>query len=76
MKLDYLVGRPDGPKSREDKEQRERNPWSIGRQKGVAFAGLVFIAPSLQADLVELIIASPAIISQVLKRRAAKPEAA
>ncbi|MFU1476233.1 TRAP transporter permease [Roseovarius sp. C7] len=42
----------------------------------LAFAGLVFIAPSLQADLVALIIASPAIISQVLKRRAAKPEAA
>lgn len=34
-----------------------------------AFAGLVFIAPSLQADLVALIIVLPTIISQVIKRR-------
>ncbi len=35
----------------------------------MAFAGIVFIAPSLSADLAALIIASPAIISQVLARR-------
>lgn len=34
----------------------------------MALAGLVFIAPSLQADLVALIIAAPALISQVLQR--------
>ncbi|MEM8554841.1 MAG: TRAP transporter fused permease subunit [Pseudomonadota bacterium] len=39
-----------------------------------AIAGLIFIAPSLQADLVALAIASPAIISQVLAvRRQAAP---
>ena len=43
MKLDYLVGRPDCPESRENEKQRERNPWSIGRQKRVAFAGLVSV---------------------------------
>ena len=32
----------------------------------LAFAGLVFIAPSLEADLIALLIASPAVISQVL----------
>ncbi|WP_339855369.1 TRAP transporter large permease subunit, partial [Roseovarius nubinhibens] len=42
----------------------------------MAFAGLVFIAPSLQADLVALIIASPAIISQLMARRNSKAEAA
>ena len=35
----------------------------------MALAGLVFIAPSLQADLAALIIASPAIISQIIQRR-------
>lgn len=35
----------------------------------MALAGLVFIAPSLQADLTALIIASPAIISQVIQRK-------
>ncbi|SLN58490.1 Sialic acid TRAP transporter permease protein SiaT [Roseovarius albus] len=34
-----------------------------------AFAGLVFIAPSLQADLVALIIVSPVILSQIIKRK-------
>ncbi|QYX56563.1 TRAP transporter fused permease subunit [Roseovarius sp. SCSIO 43702] len=37
--------------------------WLMG------FAGIVFIAPSLQADLVALIIAAPAIISQVIAKR-------
>jgi len=35
----------------------------------MAIAGLVFIAPSLSADLIALLIASPAIISQVIARR-------
>ena len=35
----------------------------------MALAGLVFIAPSFQADLAALIIASPALLSQVLHRR-------
>lgn len=35
----------------------------------MAIAGLIFIAPSLQADLVALIIALPAILSQVMKRK-------
>lgn len=40
----------------------------------MALAGLVFIAPSLQADLAALIIASPAIISQlILRKRNAQP---
>lgn len=34
-----------------------------------AIAGLVFIAPSLSADAVALIIASPAIITQIVARR-------
>lgn len=34
----------------------------------LAIAGLVFIAPSLQADLVALVIASPAVITQLLAR--------
>ena len=35
----------------------------------MAIAGLIFIAPSLQADLAALIIAAPAVISQVIARR-------
>ncbi|MEP3275806.1 MAG: TRAP transporter permease [Stappiaceae bacterium] len=35
----------------------------------MAIAGIIFIAPSPQADLVALLIASPAIISQVMARR-------
>ncbi|MRU14578.1 TRAP transporter permease [Roseovarius sp. A21] len=35
----------------------------------LAIAGLVFIAPSLQADLVAAIIAAPVILSQVIARR-------
>jgi TRAP transporter 4TM/12TM fusion protein len=35
----------------------------------MALAGLVFIAPSLQADLTALIIASPAVISQLIQRK-------
>ncbi|MGD1884455.1 MAG: TRAP transporter permease [Paracoccaceae bacterium] len=37
----------------------------------MALAGLIFIAPSLSADLVALITAAPAIISQVFARRSA-----
>jgi TRAP-type uncharacterized transport system fused permease subunit len=39
----------------------------------LAFAGLIFIAPSLQADLVAALIASPVILSQVIARRRAAP---
>jgi TRAP-type uncharacterized transport system fused permease subunit len=35
----------------------------------MAIAGLVFVAPSLSADLVALIIASPVIVTQMLARR-------
>ncbi len=35
----------------------------------LAIAGIVFIAPSLQADLIALLIASPAVITQVVARR-------
>ena len=35
----------------------------------MAIAGIVFIAPSLQADLAALVIAAPAVISQVIARR-------
>ncbi|WP_294620705.1 TRAP transporter permease [uncultured Roseovarius sp.] len=39
----------------------------------LAISGLIFIAPSLQADLVALVIASPVILSQVIARRRAAP---
>ncbi|MEM8753609.1 MAG: TRAP transporter fused permease subunit, partial [Pseudomonadota bacterium] len=39
----------------------------------MAIAGLVFIAPSIQADLVALAIASPAVASQLLAKRRAAP---
>ena len=39
----------------------------------MAVAGLVFIAPSLQADLVALIIAAPAVLSQIRARRRVAP---
>lgn len=35
----------------------------------MALAGLIFIAPSLQADMVALIVAAPAVISQVVQRK-------
>ena len=35
----------------------------------MALAGVIFIAPSLQADLVALLVASPALITQVLSRQ-------
>ena len=35
----------------------------------MAFSGLIFIAPSLQADLVALAVAAPAILSQVIGRK-------
>ena len=41
----------------------------------LAFAGLVFIAPSLQADLLAAIIASPVIISQIIAGRYVTPTA-
>ncbi|MEM1075295.1 MAG: TRAP transporter fused permease subunit [Pseudomonadota bacterium] len=36
----------------------------------MAMAGLIFIAPSLQADLAALVICAPAVLSQVIARRA------
>ncbi len=41
----------------------------------MALAGLIFIAPSLQADLVALIVAAPAIISQLAAKGRAQPAA-
>ncbi len=35
----------------------------------MAIAGLVFIAPSIQADLVALVICAPAVLSQIIARR-------
>ena len=35
----------------------------------MALAGLIFIAPSLHADLVAVIVVSSAIVSQILARR-------
>lgn len=41
----------------------------------LVISGLVFIAPSLQADLIALAIASPAMLSQLIKRkRSPQPE--
>ena len=50
-------------------------PMGVAFRVLMAIAGLVFIAPSLQADLVALLIASPAIISQLVQSRAAKAQA-
>lgn len=41
----------------------------------MALAGLIFVAPTLSADLAALIIAAPVIASQVLVRRGSKPAA-
>ncbi|MEM6482588.1 MAG: TRAP transporter fused permease subunit [Pseudomonadota bacterium] len=43
-------------------------PMGTGYRILCAIAGLVFIAPSFQADLVALLIAAPAIVSQVIAR--------
>jgi TRAP transporter 4TM/12TM fusion protein len=45
-------------------------PVNIAFRWLLAFAGLVFIAPSLQADLFALVLCAPVILSQSLKRRA------
>lgn len=45
-------------------------PMGILMRVLLAIAGVVFIAPSLQADLIAAIIASPAVISQLMTRRA------
>ncbi len=50
-------------------------PMSAVYRVLMAVAGLVFIAPSLQADLVALVIASPAILSQLIAKRNARAEA-
>jgi TRAP transporter 4TM/12TM fusion protein len=41
----------------------------------LALAGLVFIAPSLEADLIAALIAAPAVISQLILRRSPPKEA-
>ncbi|MEM9585482.1 MAG: TRAP transporter fused permease subunit [Pseudomonadota bacterium] len=41
----------------------------------MAVAGLIFVAPSLTADLIALIIASPVVIAQLLARRSAQTRA-
>ena len=45
-------------------------PMGIVFRLLLALAGLVFIAPSFQADFVALLIASPAVISQLIAKRA------
>ncbi|WP_299783625.1 TRAP transporter fused permease subunit [uncultured Roseobacter sp.] len=47
-------------------------PVNIAFRWLLAIAGLIFIAPSLQADLVALIVASPVIVTQLIVRRGAK----
>ena len=47
-------------------------PISIVFRWLMAIAGLIFIAPSLQADLVALIVASPVLITQMVARRGAR----
>lgn len=44
-------------------------PMSVIHRWLMAIAGIVFIAPSPQADLVALLIAAPAVVSQLLARR-------
>lgn len=44
-------------------------PMGVLSRIVLAFAGLVFVAPSLSADLVALLIASPVIVAQVIARR-------
>jgi len=44
-------------------------PMGVISRLLMALAGLVFIAPSLQADLVALLIAAPAVLGQTLSRR-------
>ena len=44
-------------------------PMGVVNRILCAVAGLIFIAPSLSADLVALLIASPAIIMQIMARR-------
>ena len=45
-------------------------PMGVLSRVSLALSGLVAIAPSLQADLVALLIATPAITAQILTRRA------
>ncbi|WP_420336056.1 TRAP transporter permease [Roseibium sp.] len=44
-------------------------PMGVIHRWLMAIAGIVFIAPSPQADLVALLIAAPAVVSQLLARR-------
>ncbi|MEL7347604.1 MAG: TRAP transporter fused permease subunit [Pseudomonadota bacterium] len=51
-------------------------PVGVANRCLLAIAGLVFIAPSPQADLIALLIASPAIAGQILVRRRQRQHAA
>lgn len=44
-------------------------PMGIGYRVLMALAGLIFIAPTLEADLIALLVASPAIVTQIAARR-------
>ena len=44
-------------------------PMGIFWRLLLAIGGIVFIAPSVKADLVALLIVAPAVISQILARR-------
>jgi TRAP-type uncharacterized transport system fused permease subunit len=46
-------------------------PMGVGFRILAALSGLIFIAPTLQADLVALLVASPAIASQIMARKRA-----
>jgi len=46
-------------------------PMGVALRLLAALAGLIFVAPSLEADLIALLIASPAIASQLVARRRA-----
>ncbi|ABD55796.1 TRAP transporter permease [Jannaschia sp. CCS1] len=48
-------------------------PVNIAFRWLLAFAGLVFIAPSIQADIFALVLCTPVIISQLVKRRTVAP---
>ena len=50
-------------------------PMGVAYRVLMALAGLVFIAPSLEADLAALMIAAPAILSQAITRRRANAPA-
>ena len=44
-------------------------PMGVGFRLLMGLAGIVFIAPSLQADLIAALIAAPAVLTQIVQRR-------